>query len=184
MKKFIIILAVAGALAAGWYWGVPLYQERSVTYVIPSDWENYSNPDIGFMIKHDPDLQLAVRGKTDVSFYKWGPTQAEGTEVYDGMTISFRRTSVDGSSVEAYTNEQIDLFKQVGEITEPLHDTKVNGIPAKSFRASSLGDFTIIFVPLDAKTIIEIGYLAPDPGNLGFQNTIDKILSTFTLVTP
>lgn len=182
MKK-LIILAVAGALAAGWYWGVPIYQERSATYVIPSDWENYSNPDIGFMIRHDPDLQLAARGKTDVSFYKWGPTQVEGTEVYDGMSISFRKTALD-SSFEAYANEQIGLFEQVGEITEPLHDLKVNGIPAKSFKASSLGDFTIIFVPIDDKNIIEIGYLVPDPGNLGFQNTIDKILSTFTLVTP
>lgn len=147
---------------------------------IPDNWKAYSNNTIGFSIKYDPSLILQESTKTDVRFYKWGPTQRGQTEVYDGIIFSVRKISVtDGG--QTHINTQIEQFKNVGTITEPLHDSSLNGVPVKRFGASGLGDFKIIFVPIDNQTIIEISYMIPDPTGVGFQKIVDQMLSTFKI---
>lgn len=176
MKKRVLLPVLGGIIAVAWVLVPTLHPKSS----IPSDWEVYVNPTIGFSFRHDPDLKYSERSKSDISFYAWGPTQSDGTEVYDGLIISFRKVRLTATA-EEYIQSQIDQFQNVGQITEPLHDIRINKTPAKSFSASTLGDFTIIFVPLDDKNLIEISYLAPDPGQLGFQKKIDQMLFTFNL---
>ncbi len=180
MKKLIILTAVLAVAGISWFYIVPMVKNQ--TAAVPGDWKTYSNTDIGFMVKYDPRLQSSERSKEDVSLYMWGPTQAQDTEVYDGVVISFRTVKLSGT-LDEYAQQQASQFKDVGQITKPLHDVSINGASAKQFSASSLGEFTVIFVPVEDKRIIEIAYLTPDPGNLGFQKIIDQILSTFTLVT-
>ncbi len=176
MKKRVLLPVLGGIIAVAWVL-IPSLNPKSS---IPSDWEVYINPTIGFSIRHDPDLKYSERSKIDISFYSWGPTQTDGTEIYDGLIISFRKVRLTAST-EEYIQSQIEQFQNAGQITETLHDIKINKTSAKAFSASSLGDFTVIFVPLDDKNLIEISYLAPDPGKLGFQKKIDQMLFTFNL---
>lgn len=148
--------------------------------VVPSDWEVYTNPDIGFSIKYDPDLKISQRAKQDISLYMYGPTQKGETEMYDGLTLSFRRAQFTGS-IDDYVQKEMGQFSAIGQITTPLHDITINNTPAKSFSASGVGDYTVIFVPLDDTSVIEVAYIDPDPGSLGFQKDIDLMLSTFEL---
>jgi len=143
--------------------------------------ETYSNPRIGFMVNHDSMFQVRQNSESDVQFYFHGPTQSEGTEVYDGIILSFQKAPITGT-LDSFIEEQMKSFQDVGSIIEPLHDVILNGIPAKSFRGSGLGEFTLIFIPLDDENLLVASYLVSDPGNLGFQAKVDQILATFTLV--
>lgn len=147
---------------------------------IPTDWKLYSSDTIGFSMYYDPSLTLQEDSKTDVRFYKQGPTQRGQTEMYDGMIVSIRKVSVDDGG-QVHIDDQIEQYKNVGNITVPLHESTLNGISVKEYSASGLGDSTIIFVPVDNQILLEVSYMAPDPTSAGFQKTIDLMLSTFSL---
>lgn len=101
--------------------------------------------------------------------------------MYDGIIFSIRKVVVtDGGKV--YIDSQIEQFKNVGTITKPLREGKLNGIVIKEFSASSLGDFNVIFVPVNDQILLEISYMVPDPTGAGFQGVIDTMLSTFRIV--
>ncbi len=146
---------------------------------IPADWKLYSSDTVGFSIKYDPSLTLSEDNNTNVRLYKIGPTQRGQTEMYDGIILSVRKISTE--DWRSYINAQLDQYKDAGTITEPLHDGILNGISVKEYSASGLGDFKIIFVSVDDQTLLEISYTAPDPTDVGFQKTIDMMLSTFSL---
>ncbi len=147
---------------------------------IPTDWKLYSSDAIGFSVYYDPSLTLQEDSKTDVRFYKQGPTQRGQTEMYDGLIVSMRKVSVPNGG-QVYIDDQIEQYKNVGNITDPLHDGKLNGISVKEYSASGLGDSKMIFVPIDNQTLLEVSYMAPDPTNAGFQKVVDSMLSTFKL---
>ncbi len=176
MKKKLLLAVLGGLIAVGGILWLPGVHRTG----IPSDWEIYTNSAIGFSIRHDPDLRFSQRSASDVSFYMLGPTQKGETEMYDGMNISFRKVRFSGAIAD-YMQQEEGQFAAVGQITAPLHDTQLGHVSAKTFNASTQGDFTIIFVPVDDSSLIEIAYLDPDPGKLGFQKQIDQILATFTL---
>ncbi|MBX4190031.1 hypothetical protein KW791_01925 [Candidatus Parcubacteria bacterium] len=179
MKKIIIVIALLAIAGAGyWYWSNMKIQQESSN--VSETWKTYSSPDNGFSIKYDPSLTPEAEDG-QVRFYKWGPTQKGETELYDGMAVSIQSMTLTGS-LEDFANEEMAQFARVGEITKDLHDVKINGVSAKSYSASGLGDFTVYLVPVNSKKILYIATLAPDPGNLGFQKTIDDMLSTFVLV--
>lgn len=144
-------------------------------------WQIYSNTKIGFMMNYDSSLILRQNSENDVQFYMYGPTQSEGTEIYDGILVSVQKVAFTGN-FESYIEEQIKMFEDLGSIVEPLHEADLNGVPVKTFTGSALGEFTLIFMPVETNSLLMISYLVADPGNFGFQAKVDQMLSTFNLV--
>jgi hypothetical protein len=174
MNKKILVLVLAVVVAGG-VWALFYRSAVSPTVQVPADWKYYSSDNGGFSIKYDPTLTLEDDvPNSSTRFYKLGPTQKGETEMYDGIIFSIRRISVtDGG--QSYIDGQIQQFKEVGTITRELHDSNLNGIPTKEYSASGLGDFEIIFVPVDSTTLLEIAYMTPDPTNAGFRATVEMI---------
>lgn len=149
---------------------------RPVT--VPGNWREYANDKAGFSLRYDPTLTLREDTDSAMRLFKWGPTQKGETEMYDGIIFAVRRIAVsDGGT--AHIRSVIEQFENVGSITEPLHESILNGTPVKQMSASGLGDFTLIFVPSGPSAIFEVSYMVPDPTGAGFQKTVDLILSTF-----
>lgn len=147
----------------------------------PDNWKEYVNHRAGFSIKYDPTLILQESSQTDVRFYKLGPTQRGQTEMYDGIIFSIQKVNTE-NGVNEYINSRVEEFKNVGTITEPLHNDKLGTIPIKKFSASSLGDFDLIFISLDDKTLLEISYMAPDPTNAGFKKVAELMLLSLRII--
>ena len=147
---------------------------------VGENWKQYSSNNIGFSIKYDSSLIVSEEENNTVRLYKYGPTQRGQTEMYDGIILTVRRVSLTNSA-QSYIDAQMEGFKNDGTITVPLHDEKLNGISVKAFSGSGLGDFNLMFVPVNDQTLLEISYMAPDPTNAGFQKTVEMMLSTFQL---
>lgn len=181
MKKVIIaIILIIVALIVWWQYKPDNVSDFNREEEIPADWKTYSNSDLGFMMKYDP--RLTVRESPNVTaFYMAGRTQTEGTELYDGLAVSVNKEPVEGT-FDDYVKGHMDIIKQVGEITNPLEDIKLNGIEAKTYSANSLGDYTFILIPVDQKTALSVSYIAPDPENNGYMDIVDRMLSTFNLI--
>lgn len=180
MKKFLYIIGICLLGALVWFWVLPRFNLNSDSQ-IPNNWKKYSNNTAGFSLKYDPTLTVKEDLQTSIRFYKWGPTQRGQTEIYDGIIFSVQRVDLQ-KGIEEHINSRMSQFKNVGTITDPLHDSRVNGALVKEFSASSLGDFTLVFVPIDSRTLLEISYMTPDPTNAGFRKVVELMLSSFSLI--
>lgn len=147
----------------------------------PADWREHVSERVGIRFAYAPTLTLHEDAPDQVRLSQWGPTQKGQTELYDGLILSFRRVTPEGS-FEAFLEAQMAQFRDVGSITAPLSDTVFNGRPARTFGASGLGDYTLVYVPQEGGAVLEISILAPDPTGAGFRQTADRILSTVSFL--
>ncbi len=147
----------------------------------PAGWREHVSQGVGIRFAYPPELTLHEDAPDQVRLSQWGPTQRGQTEMYDGLILSFRRVMPEGS-FEAFLEAQLAQFRETGSITAPLSDTVFNGRPARTFGASGLGDYTLVYVPQEGGAVLEISVLAPDPTGAGFQRKADQVLSTVSFL--
>ena len=141
------------------------------------DWKTYSN-DI-YQIKYPGDFEEDDEDVNTFSITKVGPTQKDGTELYDGISISFE--IVENYELQSYVDSQYE-----NGLIEFLNDpeaTIFNGYDAITYVIQGLGTFEhIVLETNDNGALVDITVLVSDPKNLGYRDTIDQILSTFKFI--
>jgi len=120
-----------------------------------------------------------------VSLSKWGPTQKADTEMYDGVSISFKEVQLNGKTLNQLTQSLVKEVEDMGvaEVITPLHQTKVNGYTAMSYKIRGLGEFTTYLIQKDtqSQSVLDIELMVADPGKVGFQAEVEKILDSLIL---
>lgn len=147
------------------------------------NWEVHKSSE--YQVKYPNDL-IAGGDKDMLNIAKWGPTQTEGTELFDGYAVTFIQKENQDSTPEEYTQTLIEEAESVGvsEITEEMQDIEVNGYNGVTYTEEGLGTYKqIILGSNDNSSLVHISVMVADPGNLGFQEEVDQILSTFEFVT-
>ena len=151
-----------------------------------NDWSAYATST--YTVKYPGDLVLKDEGGNILSFSKWGPTQTKGTELFDGFAITFVPKEhimlmPEGSSPKDYADAKIKQIEslEMSKITEEPKPITINGYEGITYTEEGLGTFKQIILGSDDGNILMISILVADPGNLGFQETVDQILSTLEL---
>jgi hypothetical protein len=146
------------------------------------EWLTYRSAQFGFEITHPGDMETRNLEDNSATFTYIGPTQTLGTELFDGISIAFRggdyeepsfRQFVEAARTEI-TNDPVN--PRVG----PLSQVSVAGIQGFSFTVSSLGDYRYYYLPKNDNQYLLITVLAPDPQNRGYQQIVDRMLSTLS----
>lgn len=147
---------------------------------VPEDWSRFNSDRLGLSLRHPRDVQT---GETEqgLTVYQWGPTQVEGTEVYDGMLVNLRRIALAGKTLEQEAQAKVEEWKVHGQITEQLSRTTVAGKQGYMFKATSLGDYTMYYLPAGNGDYIEIGVIAEDPKAQGFEQTVRTMLGSLDI---
>jgi hypothetical protein len=185
----VALVVVGGALI--WY-----YQARTTGHsVLPANtpspilsltpsptvetWVTYRNERLGFAMQHPPQMNVHDNGN-ELVFVHLGPTQREGTEVYDGISLSVaRETFARGvNSLQRHAEQQLAAAQQHGTIVVPLQPRTVAGLSGYAYTLEGLGRFTVIFVPHTMNTTLRLSYLVADPQNRGYQTMVDRMLSS------
>lgn len=152
--------------------------EKPATSVpLPTGKQVYTNEVIGIALDYDTSLTVSEDMPGQVRFWKWGPTQAGQTELYDGIIVTFQKANVAGS-LDDYLAMRLKELENVGTITKPLTTIDFAGRSARTYSASALGDFTVIAVPLDGKAVLEITAMAPDPKGVGFAEEVNTLVKS------
>jgi hypothetical protein len=147
-----------------------------------ANWSEYTNQELGFSVKYPPELDLE-ENQARASFVYWGPTQREGTELYDGISFTVSHDVYSSEiSLEQYIGAKLGEAEITGEIIMPMATTTLGGVQGYSYTISSLGEITHIIVPVDDNQVLDVHYLAPDPGSNGFQEAVGKLLGTFEIL--
>lgn len=152
-------------------------EKPAVGAPLPAGKQTYTNETIGITLDYDASLTVSEDMPEQVRFWKWGPTQAGETELYDGVIVTFQKANVDGG-LDAYLALRLKELENVGTITKPLTTIDFAGRSARTYSASALGDFTVIAVPLDGKAVLEITAMAPDPKGVGFAEEVNALIAS------
>ena len=148
-----------------------------------TDWEIYKNETMGFSIQHPSNLKPEDLGDGSIVFQLWGPTQSNDTEFYDGVNISITKKAFDGKSLEIIVEENRTGSKEVWD-NDQVSEKKQTGWKGFNGYMYQVGGHKYFYLIQDSQYYLEILNLSGDPGNLGYVNTSEKIISSLQKINP
>jgi hypothetical protein len=145
-------------------------------------WQTYSSDEDCFSVKYPEKVAFKMQGNL-AHLSVWGPTQKKDTGFYDGISLTFSSPLVINVSLKDYVDDKINGSKEFGEIIKPREEIVVNGVKGYTYTSQGMGTFKNIYLQAEDKSCaVEITNSTVDPMNQGYQETVGKILSTFTFV--
>jgi hypothetical protein len=145
------------------------------------DWKIHTESTYKF--SYPPDADLTEQEASVVVLSKWGPTQTEATELFDGYSISFKpREAPDKSlNVNSLTGNLIAEIENLGisKVISGPDQIVIGKYEGLTFTEEGLGTFKHIILGDDQGILVEISTIVSDPGGLGFSEIVDMILSSF-----
>lgn len=153
----------------------------SSTSATPDNWKVFQSKRYGYSLNYPSDINLETTSEGD-RFYKLGPTQSLGTELYDGISLTIRSGKLEGKTLRQFVDQQFTIMKDeitTNSITEikPLTIGEFQGF---KFRKSSLGEADFIYLQKSKDEYLEIidGTVEPVNREQSFKETVFLILSS------
>ncbi len=163
---------------------VPTSTVRTGIRGVPtSSWPLYRSDDLQVNVVYPPHMTVHEEsGATQFTY--WGETQQEGTELYDGISMTLEKVvHRDGKTIDDYIVDKIQGVTSTGNIIGSLSTTTIAGVQSYTMTAHTLGIITYIFIPRSATTTLEISYLDPDPLQKGYESVVADILHSIRFDT-
>jgi hypothetical protein len=149
-----------------------------------ASWNVYSSST--YRIRYPADVELKERDASGISLSKWGPTQGEGTEYFDALLLAIQPFEISNTDLETYVDGQIKTLNPDNEVVKLISEiepTTIGNYSGYTFTIEGLGIFKYTYLQsTDKNMIVEIVDGTIDPGNLGFEELVNQILSTFEFV--
>lgn len=146
----------------------------------------YNNKELGFRMHHPVEMNIegiseSPEGK-GIRLTHWGPTQTEGTELFDGVSVTIIKGSTEeGVTLDQHTNVQLQRANEIGSVITPKHTTTLAGKQAFSYTVESLGIHTHYYLPIEDDTYLHIITLSPDPTSQGYNQWIQGMLASLEI---
>ena len=135
-----------------------------------------------YQVKYPNDITFKEQGAA-INLSMWGPTQKEGTELFDGFSITFESKEISNTTLETLIQARIDEInnQDLSEVVSGPDPITINNYKGLTYTEEGLGIFEHIILESGKENgmYMFISKLVSDPGNLGFSETVDQILSTF-----
>jgi hypothetical protein len=144
-------------------------------------WSTFSKEGVAFSFMYPPELEYREYEDGSYTLSKLGPTQTEGTEFFDGISLSFRAGELEGLTLVEWMEKKAEELKEVFEVTTP-EVTQIAGIPGYKMQVKGIVEADYYYVALGTSSYLEIIDATKDPTNVGFAATVQKILSSLKLI--
>ena len=149
-----------------------------------ADWELYTSRELGFSLKYPAEVEVEEDdvNKT-VLFTVLGPTQAEGTEFFDGISLSVSTGSLGGKTLASFVAEDVvDESDGISEIVSGPEQVEIAGLSGYKLRVSGLGEFDYYFFLKPDGDYLRIVNSSYDPAGRGYLETVETMLGTLKLL--
>ena len=162
---------------------VQLQKEEVVT--TPRDWPVYSSSQYKLTFKHPPDITptIDIDNQNMVAIVKKGPSQKEGTELYDGLSLKISSQKLPKEKTfKEDAQEAEQQSTENGTITKTLKSTTIAQLNGYTYSARGLGEHKYIFLPQGETNYLLIIDSTTDPSSQGFEKTVNQILSSIKFI--
>lgn len=153
----------------------------------PKVFENiYIDQEQEFSIEYSEEITAEERADGYTSFYLFGPTQEENTEFYDGISIRIRQEELEENmTLEEKAEELVNQVSPVGEITQEVQETTLNGYEGYTYSSLTVGSETTSYLlkyPGSETKYLHVVNATADPEDQGYEETAETMLSTLELL--
>lgn len=147
---------------------------------VPVGWRLYTSKN-GYTLNYPPDLTIETTPEGE-RFYKLGPTQSTGTELYDGISFLIRTGDLAGLTLRQLADQKHQQ-NQDAPTTQEITDVKpITYGPHQGyqFRVNSLGEGDYIYLVGPNAQYLEIINLTVEPANREqtFQGIVETMFSS------
>ena len=140
-------------------------------------WEEQESKDLSLSFLYPKAANVIINQDGEISVVRRGPTQTEGTELFDGYALTFSKGYYDTDFLQfveefrstTAANSGISAISEITEYPTPY----ATGL---SFTIVGLGEFDRIFLPLTESEYLFVSRLVSDPQQLGFLAETDTII--------
>jgi hypothetical protein len=149
---------------------------------IPTEgWQIYESED-GWSVRYPEELEI-TEGAV-VSFVMFGPTQAEGTEFYDGISLTFRSGALGGLTLEEFADQKAAEIEDdaIAELTSGPTAVEVAGLSGFTLTVTGLGTFDYYYLPLGETGYLEIVNATQDPTGQAFDETVATMFNSIEVL--
>lgn len=148
---------------------------------------SYSDPNGVFTFLYPNNYQIDGQNNGQMTrVFKLGPTQQGQTEMYDGVIVHFERVDLGGKSLSDWVDDRIaqSIADGTSQVVTPKAPATLNNYPGFSYELRGLGTFEnqVFQKDTNSNNAVLITTLVADPGNLGFQQEVNEILSTLQIL--
>jgi hypothetical protein len=154
--------------------------QPTVSADVPPDWKKYTSPN-GFILHYPADIQYDIMPEGE-RFFKPGPTQSLGTELYDGISILIRTGDMANMTLQELVGQKYQQIKEeetTREITDPVSVIYGNN-QAIQFRQIGFGDGDFIYLQMPGKKYLEIINMTVEPQNRkqSYQKIVEQMIGS------
>lgn len=142
----------------------------------------YESSEMGISFEYSSRLELNDNKEDAVSLRVYGPTQKEGTEVYDGLVVAIKKYGLEGKTLESVAKELADESDIHGDIVKPLTPVTVGNSSGWMYTTEGLGIFDVYVLPVGDESYLSITVLLSDPEEQGFGNMLQGVLDSLEVL--
>lgn len=147
-----------------------------------ASWQTYLNSELGFSLKYPTEVKVSEDiVNNSVYFSQVGPTQKEGTEFFDGISISLKTGSLGGLTLKEFV-DNVGKNDPVSEVIFGPEVTTVAGLAAYKLRIRGLGEFDYYYFQKGTSGYLEMVNNTLDPGNQGFLQTASLMTESLKIL--
>lgn len=188
MKTLLALLLLVSSASLHWACASGP-QKRPETPAQSDGWTTYADEQFHYSLKYPKEATLRKVEATDpdpntlslINISLWGPTQKKDTEFYDGLTLDVFVKKLNGASLDAKVQDEIENAKATGEIKEGKKQVTLAGRTGYQFTSTGLGAFTQIFVPFKDETYLQFVYSYGGAKAADYSAMVTTILQSFKL---
>lgn len=184
-----ILFGVVSLVLVGWV-GYSLNNQAPASAPLPSpvattvptsgsQLQTYVSPNPRYQFNYPGDLEVQHHGDGTLTLVKWGPTQQEGTEFYDGISLNFKTGQLNGATLKEFVDQRAAELGGVFE-TSPPASASVGTLSGYRFHVKGYVEGEYYYVDLGTNSYLEIIDATKDPSNAGFASIVSGVLASLT----
>lgn len=139
----------------------------------------YSHPNPKYAFNYSSDLEFQSMADGSVVLTKWGPTQKQGTEFYDGISLNFKAGQLNGQTLKDFVDQKAAELGGVFE-TSSVTEATLGSFPGYQFHVKGYVEGDYYYLDLGTNSYLEVINATKDPTSAGFAATVMQVLGSLT----
>jgi len=140
-------------------------------------WSTFEREGVNISFKYPKEVTILDYSDGAIVLRLWGPTQKEGTEFYDGLSMSFKVAKFEGKTLKETAGLKYLQLKEFSEVTPPVVGL-LAGTSGYTMHIKGIFSADYYYVPINETLYLEVINGTKDPTKAGYSQQAETVLLT------